>query len=411
VGLILMSGSVGLGISACGGSSEATSSDTGGSEGQSSRSAGEEAFDVASLSPPVKQALALCEEACDRVKDCVQEYTSSADYDDCLEECAAEVLSRGPDCQQSLVDFVECALDEIPADVCQAEEGEAPSLDEVVAACSSQYSSALQCGVEAMDGQSRCCCDHAPYSCWATTKAQCDAAMDNSQAFGSYTDESRNITDNAISARKECLENLEEALGTCIPSARRCDGNRVQVCSLEDQWVTVRECDQHCKNGACQVCVTGLEQCTNGRLERCYSGIDGGGWLEVGPCDTDESTGAFGTGGLLAPGAGGMVAMGGAVLIVGSGGVPGIGGALGVGGASCGNGMIDVGETCDPPATCPVSCDDGNACTVDELTGSAMTCNISCNNSVITTCASGDGCCPVGCMAAEDTDCAVGLGG
>ncbi len=71
--------------------------------------------------------------------------------------------------------------------------------------------------------------------------------------------------------------------------------------------------------------------------------------------------------------------------------------------ASCNNGIVDAGETCD--GDCPTSCEDGNACTSDELTGSANNCSASCSNIPVTSCVSGDGCCPTGCTAAMDADC------
>jgi YVTN family beta-propeller protein len=72
---------------------------------------------------------------------------------------------------------------------------------------------------------------------------------------------------------------------------------------------------------------------------------------------------------------------------------------------ACGNGVVEAGETCDLPSTCPASCDDGNACTIDQMTGSAANCNVACSYTAITTCASGDGCCPAGCNSLTDADC------
>ncbi len=74
--------------------------------------------------------------------------------------------------------------------------------------------------------------------------------------------------------------------------------------------------------------------------------------------------------------------------------------------AACGNGALDPGETCDPPATCPTTCDDGDACSTDVTTGSAANCNVACTSSPITSCADGDGCCPGGCNALTDNNCA-----
>jgi hypothetical protein len=85
----------------------------------------------------------------------------------------------------------------------------------------------------------------------------------------------------------------------------------------------------------------------------------------------------------------------------------GAGGAGGVGGSGpvCGNGVVEGNEICD--GNCPTSCpDDGNACTTEALVGSAATCDAACSSSMITTCVTGDGCCPAGCSAAQDFDCA-----
>src|SRR5579862_4847741 len=76
---------------------------------------------------------------------------------------------------------------------------------------------------------------------------------------------------------------------------------------------------------------------------------------------------------------------------------------------TCGNGTVDtsVGETCDTGITsgtgaCPTSCDDGDACTVDVLSGSA--CTAMCINTPITDPVNGDGCCPPGANANTDSD-------
>ncbi|MFC1654733.1 hypothetical protein ACFL2F_02910, partial [Myxococcota bacterium] len=50
----------------------------------------------------------------------------------------------------------------------------------------------------------------------------------------------------------------------------------------------------------------------------------------------------------------------------------------------CGNSKIDDGETCDPPATCPVDCDDSDPCTADTLIGSDVDCDADCVNTPIT---------------------------
>jgi hypothetical protein len=72
--------------------------------------------------------------------------------------------------------------------------------------------------------------------------------------------------------------------------------------------------------------------------------------------------------------------------------------------ASCGNGTIDANETCD--GNCPVSCNDGLACTADLATGSIASCSYSCAYAPVTPCTAGDGCCPAGC-AGMDSDCSA----
>ncbi|MFU8803185.1 MAG: CAP domain-containing protein [Bradymonadaceae bacterium] len=74
-------------------------------------------------------------------------------------------------------------------------------------------------------------------------------------------------------------------------------------------------------------------------------------------------------------------------------------------GPVCGNDVIEENETCDPPSSCPTSCDDGNPCTTGTLSGSAANCNARCTFEPITTCTDDDGCCAQGCNATNDNDC------
>jgi hypothetical protein len=71
----------------------------------------------------------------------------------------------------------------------------------------------------------------------------------------------------------------------------------------------------------------------------------------------------------------------------------------------CGDGNVDSDETCDPPSSCPTDCDDDDACTADQLTGSADDCNAECRYSSVTECIDDDGCCPQGCTGSLDSDC------
>lgn len=77
---------------------------------------------------------------------------------------------------------------------------------------------------------------------------------------------------------------------------------------------------------------------------------------------------------------------------------------------TCGDGTVDDGETCDPPETCPVSCEEDDPCVSSTLTGSADNCNAVCSSSPVAECIGGDGCCPSTCSFADDSDCSESCG-
>jgi hypothetical protein len=82
----------------------------------------------------------------------------------------------------------------------------------------------------------------------------------------------------------------------------------------------------------------------------------------------------------------------------------------------CGDGVVTGGESCDrgitagKPGSCPRTCDDGDACTIDVADGSTEACTRTCSHPRITACLAGDGCCPLACTPATDTDCAASCG-
>jgi hypothetical protein len=72
----------------------------------------------------------------------------------------------------------------------------------------------------------------------------------------------------------------------------------------------------------------------------------------------------------------------------------------------CPNGLIESGESCDPPASCPTTCpDDGDACTEERLDGVSSLCTLRCLHVPRTSCsgATHDQCCPTGCVVQEDS--------
>ncbi|HEY2902274.1 MAG TPA: hypothetical protein VGL59_16960, partial [Polyangia bacterium] len=82
--------------------------------------------------------------------------------------------------------------------------------------------------------------------------------------------------------------------------------------------------------------------------------------------------------------------------------------------ALCGNGVLDLGELCDPAiaapqaGACPPSCDDGNPCTADQRNGTG--CQATCTHTPITSFTAGDGCCPSGSNRNQDSDCPAKCG-
>jgi hypothetical protein len=85
---------------------------------------------------------------------------------------------------------------------------------------------------------------------------------------------------------------------------------------------------------------------------------------------------------------------------------------------TCGNGMLDPDEQCDPAIVAPnagacptlADCDDHNPCTSDSVAGAAGQCSARCMHDFVTTCGLADGCCPSGCTPVSDGDCSATCG-
>lgn len=77
----------------------------------------------------------------------------------------------------------------------------------------------------------------------------------------------------------------------------------------------------------------------------------------------------------------------------------------------CGDGVVELGETCDPPEQCPTSttCTSSSHCIEARLTGRPESCSAKCVLDPIAVCAD-DGCCPSHCDATTDADCSSQCG-
>jgi hypothetical protein len=74
---------------------------------------------------------------------------------------------------------------------------------------------------------------------------------------------------------------------------------------------------------------------------------------------------------------------------------------------TCGNGILETGEQCDPQSSCPGACPN-RGCTQFKLEGNAEDCTAICVElGKQTECVSGDGCCAPGCNGSNDDDCLV----
>lgn len=71
----------------------------------------------------------------------------------------------------------------------------------------------------------------------------------------------------------------------------------------------------------------------------------------------------------------------------------------------CGNDVVEEAETCDPPGSCPETCDDTESCTIDMLLGDAESCTLACGHTQISDCGPTEGCCPSVCGPTTDVDC------
>jgi cysteine-rich repeat protein len=77
---------------------------------------------------------------------------------------------------------------------------------------------------------------------------------------------------------------------------------------------------------------------------------------------------------------------------------------------TCGNGVVEMGETCDPPASCPRCEAVADRCLEVMQSGSRETCDVVCQHSIKSACVAEDGCCPGGCSSDTDSDCSSTCG-
>ena len=84
--------------------------------------------------------------------------------------------------------------------------------------------------------------------------------------------------------------------------------------------------------------------------------------------------------------------------------------------ATCGNGVVEPGESCDTgiPAGQPDACPTAMSCTPADSCETAMVVNMACDatcvRTPVTVCTNGDGCCAPGCDAGNDAECTATCG-
>lgn len=83
--------------------------------------------------------------------------------------------------------------------------------------------------------------------------------------------------------------------------------------------------------------------------------------------------------------------------------------------ATCGDGVVSAGETCDSAiaagdGACPTECTNTAGCSIATLQGSAEACTATCAVAVVETCVDNDGCCPATCDSGTDSDCSITCG-
>jgi hypothetical protein len=80
--------------------------------------------------------------------------------------------------------------------------------------------------------------------------------------------------------------------------------------------------------------------------------------------------------------------------------------------SECGDSIVQRGETCDPPESCPDDefCDAKNGCAIASIVGDADQCTAECRYQIVRACVDDDGCCAAGCDADSDNDCSASCG-
>jgi hypothetical protein len=78
----------------------------------------------------------------------------------------------------------------------------------------------------------------------------------------------------------------------------------------------------------------------------------------------------------------------------------------------CGDGIVSLGEYCDPPEECPTekACKSDIDCVQLRFSGAAERCTARCELGTVSACIDGDECCPGSCDHRIDDDCSVGCG-
>ncbi len=121
---------------------------------------------------------------------------------------------------------------------------------------------------------SECKVNNASTSCQSETECG-ECLNDTVQCKDNFTLQvcrSGKWEDTKCNSNKICDSVTKQCTNSCSVGAKRCEGNELQTCNKDGEWVKSQTCDKGCSNLACNVCVNNETKCESGSLKTCKSG-------------------------------------------------------------------------------------------------------------------------------------------